>query len=325
MNYKHITNDERVIIDHLFNNEKLSISEIARRIGRDKSSISREIKRNTVDGYYCFSAANDNAKERQWNKHMFYLEKHERFQELFLENFDKRYHGVKATWNKIVTEHPEIDAVSWRQVYNWISSRRWKLKPKDRLRIRRKNGNRKRKDGMFSKFKDKYVFPIWMRPKHIDLREEFGHYEIDYVIGKKEKGFENLITITERKTRYGFIEKIKTKNPMKCNSAIYKAFKCRGIVPKSITIDNGIEFEKIGLVGHWLKCPIYFCDPYASYQRGSNENFNGLIRRTYKKGTNFSEITENDIIKLQLKINTMPREIFNWRSSAELFEIEINK
>lgn len=199
------------------------------------------------------------------------------------------------------------------------------LTPKDRLRFRRKNGYRKRKQGMFAKFKDKYVFPIWMRPKHIDSREEFGHYEIDYVIGKKENGFENLITITERKTRYGFIKKVKTKNPMKCNSIIYNVFKSRNIIPLSITIDNGIEFEKIGLLAHWLKCKVYFCEPYASYQRGSNENFNGLVRRTYKKGTNFSLITEEEIRDLQMSINLMPREMFNWKSSLELFEEEINK
>ncbi|WP_318034619.1 IS30 family transposase [Mesomycoplasma lagogenitalium] len=86
---------------------------------------------------------------------------------------------------------------------------------------------------------------------------------------------------------------------------------------KTITIDNGIEFEKIGLLASWLKCKIYFCEPYASYQRGTNEHSNGLIRRIYKKGADFSTISDKEILEIQEKINNMPRKIFNWMSSYE--------
>jgi IS30 family transposase len=87
---------------------------------------------------------------------------------------------------------------------------------------------------------------------------------------------------------------------------------------KSITIDNGLEFEKIGILAAWVKCDIYFCEPYASFQRGSNEHENGLIRREWKKGTDFSLVTDAQIEFIQQRINNMPRKMFNWKSSYQV-------
>ena len=92
----------------------------------------------------------------------------------------------------------------------------------------------------------------------------------------------------ERKTRMVFIEKIKTKDPMKLNSKvyqliIYQLIKRNNLYVKSITIDNGIEFSKIDLLAKWIKCHVYFYKPYTSYQRGSNKHVNGIIRRFWKK------------------------------------------
>ena len=142
---------------------------------------------------------------------------------------------------------------------------------------------------------------------------------MDLIIGKREHGFENLITFQERQTRMVFIEKIQSKNPMKLNSKVYQLIKRNNLCVKSITIDNGIEFSKIGLLAKWLKCIVYFCEPFASYQRGSNEHVNGIIRRFWKKGTDFSLLSNNDILDTQNKINKMPRERFNWKSSYDVF------
>ena len=79
------------------------------------------------------------------------------------------------------------------------------------------------------------------------------------IIGKREHGYENLITFQERKTRMVFIEKIKTKDPMKLNSKVYQLIKRNNLYVKSITIDNGIEFSKIDLLAKWIKCHVYFC------------------------------------------------------------------
>ena len=244
-----------------------------------------------------------------------YLLKYEKFTDQFIQKFDKRYSGIKTTYYKLQNNTTKI---TWRQIYNWIKSNRWEIKRKDLLRQYYLKG-RKRKKGIFSKFTNSLIIPIWARPKYIDNRQEFGHWEMDLIIGKREHGFENLITFQERQTRMVFIEKIQSKNPVKLNSKVYQLIKRNNLCVKSITIDNGIEFSKIGLLAKWLKCIVYFCEPFASYQRGSNEHVNGIIRRFWKKGTDFSLLSNNDILDTQNKINKMPRKIFNWKSSYDVF------
>ncbi|MDJ1647628.1 IS30 family transposase, partial [Mycoplasma phocimorsus] len=163
------------------------------------------------------------------------------------------------------------------------------------------------------------------RPKKIDLREEYGHWEADLVLGKRASGYRNVLTLTERKTRVGFAAFVNSKSPHEINSKLKEMIKHYNLIVKSITIDNGLEFEKIGILAKWLEITIYRAEPYASFQRGSNENWNGLIRREFKKGYNFNLITELDLLEVVNKINNMPREIFNWKSSQELFSLENRK
>lgn len=322
MTYKHILNEEREIIAHLFNVQKLSISKIANQLNRHKSTISREIKRNESNGFYEPNLAHKKYLNRKWHSHSFYLTKYNNFSELFKERYDKRYSSVeislfKMKQDKLLDSYPSI-----RQIYNWIRSNRWIIKRSDKLRIYCKN--RKRKIGIFSKFKNNYVLPIWTRSKSVDLRNEYGHWEIDLIIGKKSNGFANILTMVERKTRIGYIAKVYSKNPMKINSEIYKIIKENNLIVKTITMDNGIEFSKIGLLAKWIKCKVYYCEPYASYQRGSNENFNGLIRRWYKKGFDFTLLSDKDIRETQNKINNMPRKILGYKSSFEVNQYYIN-
>lgn len=317
MKYLQLKHDERALIDYLLNKEKRSISYIAKQLGRSKSTISREIKRNSFIHGYDFNLANKKTIERQYHKHMMHILKYQEFTKIFLQYYDKGYHGIEATHNKIKSLYHNIKIPSWRQVYNWINDGIWIIKKQDRLRTWYKKGG-KRTSGIFSRFKNKRVMPIWVRPKYIDKRQEYGHWEIDLIIGKKASGFENLLTLTERMTRETYVRKIKTKNPMKCNSEIYKLIKENNLLVKTITCDNGIEFEKIGLLASWLDIVVYFCEPYASYQRGSNENANGLIRRMYRKGHDFTTVSQSELILLQDKINNMPRKIFGWQSSNQI-------
>ena len=159
MVYTHLSLSERNLIQHFFNDEKLSISEIAKKINRSKSTISRELKRNTFDHFYDAEIASNKAFCRHRNKYFFHNLKYEDFSKLFLRYYDKRYHGVNATYHKIQVEHPNITIPSLRQVFNLINNWKWVIKPYDRLRHFKKNGP-KRTVGIFSKFKDKYVLPI---------------------------------------------------------------------------------------------------------------------------------------------------------------------
>ncbi len=112
---------------------------------------------------------------------------------------------------------------------------------------------------------------------------------------------------------------MRSKNPRAINKAIKDLANENNLVIKTITCDNGIEFEEIAILAYWLKVIIYKAEPYASFQRGSNEHANGLIRRFYPKGFDFNLISDDDLQNTISKINSMPREIFNWKSALEVF------
>ncbi|WGI36690.1 IS30 family transposase [Mesomycoplasma lagogenitalium] len=215
--YKHIINEERHLINYLFYFEKKSISQIAQNLKRNKSTISRELKINSDEfGFYDAHKAHQKSKIRSYHKYASSFYKYQEFTKIFVSKYDKNFHGIEATYQFIKKNYPNIKIPSFRQIFNWFKSNRWELKKSDKPRKYYKKG-RKRKKGIFSKFENKFVFPIWTRPKYIDLRKEYGHWEADLIIGKRENGFENLVSLTERKTRENYYQKIKSKNPMKVN------------------------------------------------------------------------------------------------------------
>ncbi|MHA3845701.1 IS30 family transposase [Mycoplasma sp. VS276A1] len=161
--------------------------------------------------------------------------------------------------------------------------------------------------------------PFWTRPQYINDRSQFGHWEIDFIIGKTGKDNYNLITFTERLTRYGIIIKYQGKNPWNVGKAIWNAIKEYRLNVKSITCDNGFEFSKLFYLAYRLHIFVYRADPYVSFQKGGNENFNGLVRRYFPKRTNFNKISDEKILEIQNEINFMPREINEWQSADELF------
>lgn len=327
MLYHHISESERILIDFMFNEQKKSITEIAKFLNRDKSSVSRELNRNKNKEYhYNCKFANLKAKERQWHKHSMHFLKYRRFIEEFLKIYDKKYCGVETSRSIIKNKFgDEFKIPSVKQIYNWINSNAWTIKHVDLLRNQYKKGN-KREIDVFTSLKDKFVLPIWARSKCADERKEYGHWEADLIVSKRERGNDHLLTFVERKSRIGYIVRVKSKKCFEINLAIHHLVKSENLLVKSIAIDNGIEFARMGFLGKWLKCKIYYCQPYASYQRGSNENFNSLVRRALEKGTNFSLITDKEIKQIQDSINNMPRKIHGWKPSNEMInEIKIKK
>ncbi|MDC8914598.1 IS30 family transposase [Metamycoplasma hyosynoviae] len=132
---------------------------------------------------------------------------------------------------------------------------------------------------------------------------------------KEQQGYRNILTLTERKTRIGFAAFVTSKSPFEINAKLKTLIKSNNLNVKSITIDNGIEFERIGILAKWLNIYIYRAEPYASFQRGSNENWNGILRREFKKGFDFNLIDQETLNSIIEKINKMPREILLWKSS----------
>ena len=152
------------------------------------------------------------------------------------------------------------------------------------------------------------------RPKEINNREEVGHYEINTVILRKEKG-QCLLTLTDRKSRYEIIRLIEDKTVKSVNKALKEVIKDYEI--KSITADNGSEFTRLYEVFDYEK--IYYAHPYSSYERGSNENHNRLIRRFLPKGT--KNTTQERVAFIENWINNYPKKLFNYKTPFEVFSI----
>lgn len=169
---------------------------------------------------------------------------------------------------------------------------------------------------------------IEKRPSHVETREEFGHFEIDSVIGRKDKEDDVLLTLIERKTRREFIVKMDGKDADSVNYAVNTILKDFGeLAPKlfkSITADNGSEFSE--LAEKFRKSMnIYFTHPYSSWERGTNENHNRMIRRWIPKGTSIEDYSRSYIQYVQDKMNHLPRRIHGFKTPHELFEEELKK
>ncbi|WP_194117399.1 IS30 family transposase [Chitinilyticum piscinae] len=156
------------------------------------------------------------------------------------------------------------------------------------------------------------------RPAKVETREEIGHWEADTMIGAGQQGA--LVTLVERKTGLTRIAHVPTKEAAGVTKAI-----CRMLAPlkgqvKSITFDNGKEFAGHATISRRLKADCYFADPYSSWQRGSNENTNGLIRQYFPKKTSFAKVKPSQIAEVERKLNNRPRKRLGFKSPNYAFE-----
>ena len=175
---------------------------------------------------------------------------------------------------------------------------------------------------------------IEKRPFEADDREEFGNWEMDTVVGKQGNK-KSLLVLTERKTRFEVVELLQkhtSAEVVKALSRVGKRFKENfAEIFKTITVDNGSEFNNYEGMKDSLKkkgddFDIYYCHPYSSYERGSNENQNRLVRRHYPKGTNFDkELSKKKVKEMEQWINDYPRELFEGRTAGQLFQSELEK
>jgi len=219
----------------------------------------------------------------------------------------------------IKEKYPNLKCPSARSIFRWLKSDRWGVKRSQRLRHQYQHP-RKRTTGVFGEIKRHWVRPFWARPKKIGLRQEIGHWEGDLIVGKQAKGHKNILTLNDMATRKLIATFVPDKNPYHINKVIKSLIIKYDLPFNSLTLDNGLEFQAIGSLGKEMGFPIYICEPYASYQRGSNENLNGMIRRFWKKGTDFNLISEEELQDVVNRINNMRRKMFGWKSSNQMWE-----
>lgn len=172
------------------------------------------------------------------------------------------------------------------------------------------------------------------RPEEINNREEFGHWEMDSILGKRGKSKNTLLTLTERKTRAEIIFKLPDHTAESVVAAVDRLERRWGemfkSVFKSITVDNGTEFaycEELerSVIGAGKRTKLYYCHPYSSWERGTNEVTNRMVRRKVPKGINFDARTDEEIQAVENWVNKYPRRIHGYRSAGQLFNEEIKR
>lgn len=292
-----------------------SISSIAEHIGKSKSTVSREIKRNRDErsGVYKAALADKKARERhkQKPKHKHLSTEVER--ELLYYLNDKW--SPQQIYNR--TKSNGCKMVSHETIYQYIwNDRRHKGKLYLHLRTQgkryRKRGHMKDNRGLLADRID-----ISQRPPEVDKKERFGDLEVDLVMGKNHQGA--LLTINDRATGYLWMDKIENKEASTVEQKIIELLQDIKPYIKTITSDNGKEFANHKKIQQSLGINYYFAKPYQSWQRGANENLNGLVRQYYPKKTNFEHITTEQIHQTTYALNHRPRKRFGYKTPSEIY------
>lgn len=340
---EHLNAEERKIIERMLR-AGANKGEIARALYRDKSTIKREIKRGSVI-------------QRRSNPHVSrkpevpdYIEETVYFWDAGQRVYEQHRNNCGSK-NKVIAcadlvsfVEKEIlgpkkwspDAaigyakdnnlypgqeISTKTFYNWIDEGLVKVKNIDlllKVRRRPKKLRKERKKNLGKSIEE--------RPTTVESREEFGHWEGDGIVGKNQQGF--LISLVERKLGIGLLFNAKNKEDDKIVGILDQLEERYGNdfseIFKSITFDNGSEFADSVAMERNGRTNIYYAHPYSSFERGTNENWNGIVRRFIPKGSSFEDLTDKDLQRINHYINTLPRKRFGYKTPMDLWHEQMD-
>lgn len=315
MGYRHLTIDERESILKMRSEQK-NMTDIAELIGRNKGTISRELSRNvsSTGEYKPHLAQRYYSKRRDASKQPYRLEKNGKLRQYIRKKLEQYWSPEQIS---AVLKRERKMGVSVVTIYSWI--KRDKTGGGKLYKFLRQGHRKKpKKHGSLDKrgqIPDRR--PISERPEAVGNREEMGHWEGDTVVGKSNGSF--VATHVERKSRYLLAGKTDDKSADSMNAATQRLFrKIPRAKRKTMTFDNGKEFAGFKELEKTVGFCCYFADPYSSYQRGTNENTNGLLRQFFPKGTDFNEVSEEEIDKAEALLNNRPRKCLNYRTPHEV-------
>ncbi len=327
MNHKRITYEERLVIE-LRLSDGWSQQDIANELYRDKGTISRELSRGStlINGryYYSAAAAHQRASERARKSHRkpLLIEQYGLLN-LVKSKLRKRWSPKKiSTWLK----QKKDMAVSHETIYQYIYVQaKGELKKELIALLRQQKPKRQKRDSQVEK---RGVIPdmisIEQRPAEVADRSVPGHWEGDLIIGKDHKSA--LGTLVERSTRYLLLVHLEAKDAESVRKAFAK--KLRSMpkdLKRSLTYDRGKEMAQHKEFTVSTKMQVYFCHPHSPWQRGTNENTNGLVRDFFPKGTDFTKVSKQEVSKIQRWINERPRETLGFKTPIESIKELLSK
>jgi IS30 family transposase len=320
MSYSHLTEKERYVISHL-RIAKFSLREIARRLGRHHTSISREIKRNRpgymLDSVYWYSCAQPIADRRRHMARSYRRQNHPPLVG-YVDNKLQLDWPPEAIAARLKIDYPgdRLMRISAETIYRWVYlDARQGGDLRSHLRRRHPKRRQQKRYGSGRRFIPGRV-SIDQRPAIVATRERLGDWEGDTVEGAKGTGA--LATHVERKSRYLVAVKLADKKAATMNAQSIEAFlKLPEHIRLTLTVDNGREFSRFKELEAETGLSVYFADPYAAWQRGTNENTNGLLRFYFPKGMNFQEVTDEELEAAVERINHRPRKCLNYQTPHE--------
>lgn len=313
--YTHFTTEERELSREL-KALGYSICQIAARLGRNKSSVSREFKRNSnKDGSYSAHAADGRYKERRkrcGRKPM--LQADSPVKEYVIEKLSLDWSPDEIS-NRAKLDR-EAFSISYNTIYRAIDNGIISKKLRNHLRIKRIKNRKAKSNDKRGKIADRVM--ISERPESINDRVEVGHWESDTVLGKRNTGC--IATHVERVTGYLIAFRLPNLKDDIFRIKTVDVFKnLPSALKKSFTVDNGNEFRSHSDLAAQTGMDVYFCDPYSPWQRGTNENTNGLLRQYFPKGTSFKDFCDDYFDYVVDLINNRPRKRLGYRTPAEVF------
>lgn len=319
MGYRHLNIDEREVILEMRAKGK-NLPDIAENLGRNKGTISRELTRNkSSTGEYKPHLAQRYYRRRRGDSKEPYRLQDKRLAKYVRKKL-KQYWSPQQISGRLKVDYPKDQQmrISPVTIYSWIEADKkqggtlYKYLRQGKRKRRKRYGSTDRR----GQIPDRRM--IDERPKVVDQRSRIGDWESDSVVGKSNASA--IATHVERKSRYLVAGKLADKSAESMNQATIKLFrKIETGKIKTMTFDNGKEFAGFKELEKALETKTYFAKPYHSWERGTNENTNGLVRQFFGKGTDFDEITKSELDRKVELLNNRPRKCLRYRTPAEVF------
>ena len=328
MKYTRLTAEEREIISQLISQDE-SLPNIAKRLKRSTSTISRELARNwsARTPYKAFQAQERAERTAAGRRRPTKIVTSQCLQDIIKVKLQLRW-SPKQIAQYLRSQYPHKPSmhVSHETIYTYLYVQtKGTLKKELISYLRQKRPKRQpRSKGEEKRGKIPNMISIHDRPPDVEDRRIPGHWEGDLVMGKGNKSA--IGTLAERSTRFLLIVKLKGSDAETVRRAFGRAMlKLPEHLRLSMTYDQGKEMAQHELLANETKMRVYFCDPHSPWQRGTNENTNMLVRDFFPKGTDFTTISNKELLFVQHALNERPRETLGWKTPKEVFNYFLNQ
>ncbi len=298
-----------------------SLRYISRRLGRSPNTIRDEVVRNRVKGRYLAKKAQHKAYvRRKYSKYQGMKVAGHKELRNYVEESLRAHHAPDSIAGRLKYVDTHLPYVSKNTLYRYVFSPYGRqLEPLLHSRaVKKKKGPKKKLAGIWLDGRTS----IEERPKHIETRLEFGHWELDF-LESGQHGQGSLMVLQERKSRRFRLRKMGQRDTLSVNWAVAETL--QPYAPLSVTTDNDLSLQKHHALSQRIKAPLFFCHTYSAWEKGGIENLNRWLRRYIPKGSDISKLSTVFLAEVEQRLNAKPRKILNYKTPLEVFEFEFEK